>query len=503
MDAFNFCSPYSLKQIGNALVVVLCMGGGVMLPQTSGLYAIHQDQPQQVIKGLGFEIQSDSIGSGNAGMPDEVIAVPHDLTTSERMRFYTEMLHGFRYARLAMGLYLRGNDTEKKQIIERYPGQMSDLQMMQEVSGLEGFDVEYWSPAPYWKANKTYYGGTIGGPDPAFVDAFTDALAGDLSYLQSHGLHIVQWGLQNEPVVGHLKKTTTVNGSADANQSYSTCSYDPALYATVLSAAVPKVRAVSPGVQIHAPSWDGPAGQYAAEIRNNPELLKNIDAWTWHQIGHNSNDQILLRERYLQGADGKPVYENEFEYQPWDKNVTVDGYFMNTGQSLMNWLVFENSPIWYWIHALKPVSNLEATGYALGYWRPAGELKQNIRPDLKPGHWDFNPHIWNAVAGFLKYMPWDSTRLNVDESAVLNDQRILVWRTKTGELGIALSNRGSAPFTFQLSGIQSKTLVGHRYTITALDTALGRRSVGKDISITVQPQSFEFWIATSDGRIKE
>jgi len=497
IDAMRFCSPYDLKQTRHAtLIAILCMGAGASLAQTSGFYRIQPNQPQQVIKGLGFEIQSDSIGSGNAGMPDEVIAVPHDLTPDEKTRFYTEMLHGFRYARLAMGLYLRGNDAEKKQIIERYPGQMDDLRTMQQVSGLEGFDVEYWSPAPYWKANKTYYGGTIGGSDPAFVNAFTDALAEDLRYLQSHGLHIAQWGLQNEPVVGHLRQTPSAGQSGAANQSYATCSYTPALYATVLNAAVPKIRTVAPGVQIQAPSWDGPAGDYAAEIRKNPELLRNIDAWTWHQIGHNSNDQIALREKYLRGADGKPVYENEFEYQPWDKNMTVDGYFMNTGQSLMNWMVFENSPVWFWIHALKPVSNMEATGYALGYWRPTGELKQNIRPDLKLGHWEFNPHIWNAVAGFLKYMPWDSTRLGVEESAVLSDQRILVWRTKTGQLGIALSNRGSVPFTFHLSGIQAGALAGHRYTVKALDISLGRKSVAKDISITVPPQSFEFWITS-------
>jgi O-glycosyl hydrolase len=486
-----------LKQTRRAtLTAILCISTAGSMAQTSGFYKIREDQPQQVIKGLGFEIQSDSIGSGNAGMPDDVIAVPHDLTSSEKTRFYTEMLHGFRYSRLAMGLYLRGNDAQKKQIVERYAGQMDDLRTMQQVSGLEGFDVEYWSPAPYWKANKTYYGGTIAGSDPAFVNAFTDALAEDLRYLESHGLRIAQWGLQNEPVVGRLQQTPGAGQNGDANQSYANCSYAPALYAAVLHVAVPKIRAVAPGVQIQAPSWDGSAGEYAGEIRKDPELLKNIDAWTWHQIGHNSNDQILLREKYLRGADDKPVYENEFEYQPWDKNMKVDDYFMNTGQSLMNWMVFENSPVWYWIHALKPVSNMEATGYALGYWRPEGELKQNIRPELKPGHWEFNPHIWNAIAGFLKYMLWDSTRLNVEESAVLNDQRILVWRTKTGKLGIALSNRGPVPFTFHLSGMQAVALVGHRYTVKALDIPLGGRSVGKDISITVPAQSFEFWIAT-------
>ena len=461
---------------------------------TWGAYRIRADKPQQVIKGLGFEIQSDSIGSGNAGMPDEVIAVPHDLTPSEKTRFYKEMLHGFRYSRLAMGLYLRGNDAEKKHIIERYPGQMDDLRAMQQVSGIQGFDVEYWSPAPYWKENKTYYGGTIASTDPAFVAEFSDAMVDDLRYLQAHGLRIAQWGLQNEPGVGlPARKNDTRRGGAAA-QSYATCFYSPDDYFTMLRSTAPKVRALLPHVEIQTPSWDGPAGQYATAIRRDPELLKNIDAWTWHQIGHNSNDQIDWQAKYMQGAGGKPVYENEFEYQPWDKGATVDSYFMNTGQALMNWMVFENSPVWYWIHALKPVTNLEATGYALGFWHPGGELKNNIRPDLQPGHWAFNPYIWNAVTGFLKYMPWDSTRLEVDESTVQHDQRILVWRSKAGKLGIALSNRGPLPYTFVLTGAGAAKLDGHRYTVSALDQPIGEKKGEQQLSITVSSQSFEFWM---------
>jgi hypothetical protein len=468
--------------------------------QTGGDYALRYDKPQQVIKGLGFEIQSDSIGSGNAGMPDEVVAVPHDLTPSEKVRFYKEMLHGFRYARLAMGLYLRGLDANQKQIVERYPGQMDDLRAMQNISGIEGFDVEYWSPAPYWKKNKSYYGGEVGDPthgtDPAFTTAFSDSLVTDLRYLQDHGLRIAQWGLQNEPVVG--KSTLSSNGqptTADALQHYATCYYSAADYLNVMQAAAPKVRALLPHVEIHANSWDGPAGPIAAELRKDPRVMANIDAWTWHQIGHNSNDQIALREKYLQGAGDKPVYENEFEYQPWSKNLQVDEYFMNTGQALMNWMVFENSPVWYWIHALKPVTNVEAVGYSLGFWRPPGEARPGLRPDIAPGHWDYNQRNWNAVAGFLRYLPWDSTRLSVDESSIQQDERILVWRDKQGHLGIALSNRGPVPYTFHLHGVQAQRLAGHRYTVSARDTPIGTRRTSKEFAVTVLPQTFEFWIA--------
>jgi O-glycosyl hydrolase len=491
---YLFCRKGSSSASALLAVCVLFTAVGVRAQSSDGgEYKIRLDQPQQVIKGLGFEIQSDSIGSLNLGMPEEVIAVPHDLTGPERTRLYKEMLHGFRYTRLAMGLYLRGLDADQKHIEERYPGQLEDLRTMQQVSGIEGFDVEYWSPPPFWKDSKSYYGGTLAGHDPAFFNAFSDALVQDVRYLTSHGLHVAQWGLQNEPVFG----MTPLNGEKvkageRPKMPYGIMFYSPEDYATTLKYTVPKLRALMPGLHIHANSWDGPAGTYAAEIRKDPELLKNIDAWTWHQVGSNSNAQIDDQAKYMAGAGGKPVYSNEFEYQPADLKK-IDSPFMNTGQSLMNWMVFENSPTWYWLHALKPVTNLEATGYALGFWRPAGILKNNLRPALPEGHWEFNPQNWNALAGFLKYLPWDSTRLAVDESTVQHDQRILVWKSKQGKLGIALSNRGTKPYEFKLKGAGPLALVGHRYTVTALNVDLGKKT-GDDLSITVQPQSYEFWI---------
>lgn len=459
----------------------------------SGEYKIRMDQPQQVIKGLGFEIQNDSIGSLNLGMPEEVVAVPHDIAPSERIRLYKEMLHGFRYSRLALGLYLRGLDAEQKQIVERYPGQLADLREMQDASGIEGFDVEYWSPPPFWKDSKSYYGGTIAGHDPGFFNAFSDALVKDAGYLNRNGLHVVQWGLQNEPVFGE----TPLNGEKAVagvrpKMPYAIMFYSPEDYAITLHYIVPKLRALMPSLQIHANSWDGPSGNYAEEIRKDPELLRQIDAWTWHQVGSNSNDQIDLQAKYMKGADGKPVYSNEFEYQPSDLKK-IASPFMNTGQSLMNWLVFENSPTWYWLHALKPVTNLEASGYALGFWRPEGKLKQNLRPNLKPGHWEFNPENWNALAGFLKYMPWDATRLTVEEGKVEHDQRILVWKSRQGRIGIAISNRGPNPYTFHVRAGHHLSVRGHRYTVENLDVAIGKKS-GEDIRITIPPQSFEFWM---------
>lgn len=460
--------------------------------QNAGDYKIRADEPQQVIKGLGFEIQSDSIGSLNKGMPDEVVAVPHDLTPSERKRLYKQMLKGFRYTRLALGLYLRGLDADKKHIIERYPGQMNDLATMQRESGIEGFDVEYWSPAPFWKSNKSYYGGTIASSTPEFLESFSDAMVQDVRYLQSHGLHVSMWGLQNEPVFGMDPLTDEQGKQTVTKMPYGICYYSPKDYAETLKVTASKLHLMLPRLEIQANSWDGPTGTYAAEIRKDPALLQQVNAWTWHQVGENADKQIDLRAKYMDGAGDKPVYSNEFEYQPADLKK-IESPFMNTGQSLMNWMVFENSPTWFWLHALKPVTNLEATGYALGFWRPYGELKNNLRPNLEPGHWEFNPQNWNALAGFLKYLSWDSTRLTVDEGTVQHDQRILVWKTRQGRLGIALSNRGKEPYTFRIRAPGPISIQGHRYTLASLDVSLGRKK-GDGLAIVVPPQSFEFWI---------
>lgn len=134
------------------------------------------DQPRQTIWGLGVEIQSDSIGSGNNGIPDETVAVPHELVESERQRLYTEMLNGFRYLRLAGGLYYRGLDEEKKQLKERWPTQLEELRELIEVSGMEGINFEYWSPTPYFKSTNSYINGSLKRFDDAFLEEFAQSV---------------------------------------------------------------------------------------------------------------------------------------------------------------------------------------------------------------------------------------------------------------------------------------------------------------------------------------
>ena len=380
------------------------------LAHAQGTFTVNASFQHQVILGLGFEIQSDSIGSGNKGMPDANTSVPLDLTPSERARFYRDMLGGFRLCRLALGLYFRGLSADNKTMQDRWPGQSALLAEMAAAAGLEGFAVEYWSPAPYWKSNGAYIGGSLRAPqDPAFLAAFAAAVAADARYLAARGVQPVWWGLQNEPAVG-----------CGGGCIYSCCCIPDANYSLAFKAAAGAIRAAFPHALIHASSWSGQ--HWSPTLLRDPQALALVDAWTFHRVGAPSSDQIAQRAYFLNGTAGRPVLNNEFEYLD-DK--ASPNKTLNTAQSIMNWLTFENAPSWFWLHALKPVVNAEAAGYGLGVWQPLAD--PNPAVPLAPGTWDYAPLNFNAIAGFLQYMPWDSVRVDVAEDVVRDEQRVLAY----------------------------------------------------------------------------
>ncbi|WP_329324644.1 hypothetical protein [Streptomyces luteogriseus] len=470
---------------------------------TSGEYVIRFDQgPKQTILGLGFEIQSDSIGSGNNGLPEEVSGVPYDLTPSERTRFYQEMLkggrsdRGFRYCRLAMGLYYRGLSDDKKRLKGRYPGQTALLADMISQAGIEGISAEYWSPATYWKTTGGFVGGTLTAFDDVKLNALGDAMVADLTYLTSYGVPISAWGLQNEPNYG--------------DRTYSCCYYEPQNYLKAFKRIAPKIRANFPHVQIHADSLDGAIGLRGQLLRADPEALKYVDAWTYHRIGSNSEDartsdyfSLAGKSSYADANDNQKdqdgnrlVYNNEFEYLVAGPSSDKPPAYkcVNTAQSIMNWMTFQNARTWYWLHALKPIANSEATGYALGYWRPPSDTDFSRFPDLQAGHWTWNPQNWNGVAGFVRYMPWDSVRYGVDEAAVSPDHRIMAWKTPGGKPVFALTNRSAdTSYTYTIDSQTAATFQGYRFGLTTTNEHLGAKA-GPTLTITVPPSSIEFWV---------
>jgi O-glycosyl hydrolase len=464
-----------------------------------GNYTVHPNQPRQVIKGFGFEIQSDSIASGNKGLPEDTTSVPHDLTPDERTRFYKEMLKGFRYVRLAGGLYWRGLDADKKQFQGRWPEQLPELRDMIQQAGIEGASFEYWSPAPYWKANNSLEGWRGKGTenvlrcfgrnfrdDPdyhgdvdRFLSNFAQACRNDLQTLKDNGIPISFWGLQNEPF---------------ANTPYSSCIYGTATYSRTFKAVAPMIRAFDPNIAIIAdtgPSWKF---SYVRPVVDDPKTSSLVDDLVIHHVGTDSNDEFPPPE-----PSGKPRFENEYEYLD---GPTSPDRCLNTVQDIMNWFQVAEAPTWFWIHALKPIGNSEASGYSLGFWRPLHEEKPVTDPkfkDLQPGHWTWNNYNWFAVGSFIRHMPWNCQAVDVTEEVRDNDLRILAFKRPDGKLTIVLSNRSGSPHTFHVdTGLQGAVFQGSRYSpANAGKNCQGAPIIGTltggVISPQLQDRTWEFW----------
>ncbi|WP_146746583.1 glycoside hydrolase [Sinomicrobium soli] len=455
----------------------------VPLP-TSGSYTLRFDQPQQLIKGLGVELQSDRFGPDYVNS-DPVGGVPYELVDAEKNRFAKEMLSGFRYIRLAMGLWFRGQTRDGKNIVERYPGQAEGISDLIRRSGIEGVSAEYWSPASFWKeSGKLQGGGPLKSLYPEFLDRFGDAVVQDLQYLSDHGIPVKMWGLQNEP-----NNVTNYAQTTYSNEEY---------YETFRKVA-PKVRKAYPDVLIHVNSQRGQYGVGSELIKKDKEALQYVDGWSWHRAYHvpnaTSDDLIDHRKSINRGTEGKPVFNNEFEYfkKKNQMDTSPEWRMVNTPQVIMNWMTFADSPTFFWLHALKPMSDGNSEGFALGVWRGEQESDAERFPDLQKGHFQYNWWNWNGIAGFLKHMPWDSRRYEVEEDEVLYNQRIMAWKRPDGKFVFALTNRSNRPFEFNIAMDQIRSFTGHRYDKDTLNQTLPSQS-GSDHKITLEPWSIEFWV---------
>lgn len=472
------------------------IGEELPVNKDSGKYVIDLSDPQQTILGLGVEIQSDSLDSGNT-MNDTPHSVPHDLTDSEQQRLYTELLSGFRYLRLAGGLFYRGTDEEQKYLVERWDTQDEELAELISVSGIEGVNFEFWSPTPYFKSNGEYHGGTLKCFDESweyygdeektteFLEEFADTIIYDFKRLEEAGIPITQFSLQNEPSL------TSVYGT------YSFCYYSDKDYYTACKVIFPKLKEAFPDIFIHANSWNGQQSGAASLIKADAELMQYIDGWSWHTVGYDS-DYMITKQSYLtSGTEGLPVFNTEFEYQPYNFTGQYDYRFVNTAQAIMNWFTFENSNTWYWLHALKPLGNEESLGYSLGMWRKTGDTAAySVGNDVEEGHWDYNYPNYNAIRGFLEFLDWDSVRYTVQEDMVRTDQRIMAWKNPAGQLAFAVTNRSSDTY-FEYSvdtGLENAVFNGYRLTSDSEEMIYLGQKTGSEITTLTDPYSIEFWV---------
>ena len=366
---------------------------------------VHRDREKQVIWGMGFEIQSDSIGSGNQGLPSNRVAVPHDLTPGERRRLADEMLRGFRYCRLAGGLYWRGLDAEEKVLRPRWPEQLDELRELLAVAKVEGLSFEYWSPAPFWKANRSYVGtgkedpfNTLRcfGPDFAndpvyhgdvdrFLHDFADAVVRDLKTLRTSGLPTAMWGLQNEPWV--------------SNAHYSACRYpDEATYVRAYRAVAAAIRRYDARILLFADTEHDFPRRIATGM-SDPETASLVDAYVVHTIGAPSENVRAVHAKIRTELPFRPWFQNEYEYLA---GAASPDRCLNTVQHIMNSFQLGENPTWFWIHALKPFKNAEASGYSLGFWKSLEEPASQTLDETRR-RWQGGPAL-TALPDHLKQM---------------------------------------------------------------------------------------------------
>lgn len=470
---------------------------------------------KQTILGLGFEIQSDSIASGNSGLPAERTSVPHDLTLGERNRFADEMLKGFRYCRLAGGLFWRGCAEDGKTLRPRWPEQLEELRHLLDRSGVEGVQLEYWSCPPAWKTNRKLHGFPFDGPkdpdnqlrcwgrewaqDPEykgdterFLKDFAAAQVQDVRTLLQAKIPVCMWGMTNEP---------------QANTAYASCVYTPQQWAETWRVVGPAIRESFPGILLVGDSGTDTATHVQELAKRYPKIAELIDYLTIHTIGYRADSVTpVLRRLRDQLSLHRPVFQNEYEYL---KGPTSPDRCLNTVNNILNWFQVAGAPSWFWIHALKPVMNSESSGYSLGFWMPADGVPEAIRTQLpphlaalRPGEWTWNPHNWHAVAGFLKHIPWNSKVVQATCSQENEAARYLAAKTPEGRLVIAVSNHtGSVQHFTVETGSRDRLFQGYRYSPESAGP--DHRGVpvapasGSALRTSLPDRCWEFWVESN------
>jgi hypothetical protein len=231
-------------------------------------------------------------------------------------------------------------------------------------------------------------------------------------------------------------------------------------------------------------------------VLKDPARAGLVDDLVIHHIGSDANDvgPTVARIRSEFGRD-KPLFQNEYEYLG---GPASPARCLNTVLHLMNWLQAGEAPTWFWIHALKPFTNQEASGYSLGFWRPIDDADDSKYPaGLRPGHWTWNKYNWHAVGGFVRHMPWDCRGVAVTENGD-NDLRTLAFKRPNGKLTVVLANRSFGDHVFHMdTGLAGAAFKGRRYTpeeagADCMGVEIGTLN-GPAISPKVADMTWEFW----------
>ena len=143
---------------------------------------------------------------------------------------------------------------------------------------------------------------------------------------------------------------------------------------------------------------------------HDPAVAALVDAYAVHIIGDPSEGVRAVHARITAELPPKPWFQNEYEYLT---GGATPERCLNTVQHIMNSFQLARNPTWFWIHALKPYKNAEASGYSLGFWR---SLEEPAAPAATAGQlrrWRDGPELKQTPPEFAAMEMISATRGDV------------------------------------------------------------------------------------------
>jgi hypothetical protein len=278
----------------------------------------------------------------------------------------------------------------------RWPSQLEELRTMIDTAGIEGLSFEYWSPprsgrptapTPALRGDgrarnrlRPFAPGFAEDPDykgdqARFLADFAQAVVTDIKTLSAAGLRTSMFGLQNEPYVNHT--------------IYPTCEYpNPEAYIPSFKAVASAIRAHDPSIMIFADTYHG-FPKLIAPACPTPRSPSSSTAYVVHTVGWPSERVLPVHKEITEKLPPRPWFQNEYEYLTG--GATADRC-LNTVEHIMNSFQLAANPTWFWLHALKPIGNAEASGYCLGFWQSQIAPIKDI-PSEKKRRWIGGPEF--------------------------------------------------------------------------------------------------------------
>lgn len=463
---------------------------------------------QQYLGGY-IEIQPDS-WDGTTPVTNTIVdntsptawGFPYSLSSVSKKRIHDDILNGengIRFIRFPLGFAYRGarnidsSSGLAKNFGERWSGQNEALSSWLSDIAKSGGGIapEYWCIPPYWitkgdigsRGNLLWAGGTydrsvtlhsIKNSDrsqyDSQIDALTDAIIDDYTYLNQNVAPVVMYGLSNEPV--------------DNGNIYGSCKWDDETYSDVLSVLSEKMKTVFPNAKLHCSSdySHNPWSIGQTFIRNH---ASDIWGYSYHKMRYISGENALdgaygadafYKSSYFKEVikNGKKnVFNNEYEYFSID-SVPDNLRCANNMVHLINELVYGESEVLHpIIHICKPNGQTHSATNTSGYCL--------FVCDMNDGSVEENTWAYNSWKMFNDNLPFGAM---VIKNYIINSEDIgFVSLIKNDKIYVFVANRSGESKTIKANFFTNRIFQWKLYNLTNVGTIINDADMIETITI--------------------